>query len=76
MTDALKSYGKMGEEGYVHMAINHALRYAEGKIHTNGLENFWSLAARMIHGTYVAIEPFRMTPIWMSNASGSTIARR
>lgn len=29
-----------------------------GKVHTNGLENFWSLTDRMINGTYVSVEPF------------------
>lgn len=42
------------------MMVNHAIRYAEGRIHTNGTENFWSLMARIIHGTYVAIEPFHL----------------
>ncbi len=60
MTDSLKSYDKMGEEGYFHMTINHAISYAKGRIHTNSLENFWSLLARTLQGTYVAVEPFHL----------------
>jgi len=32
----------------------------EGKVHTNGLENFWSLLKRGLHGTYVSVEPFHL----------------
>ena len=31
-----------------------------GKIHTNGMENFWSLLKRGLSGTYVSIEPFHL----------------
>ncbi len=58
-TDALKSYEGLGPE-YVHQFIDHAEKYAEGKVHTNGLENFWSLLKRSINGTYVSIEPFHL----------------
>jgi transposase-like protein len=58
-TDALKSYDDLGSE-YVHGVIDHAESYAEGKIHTNGLENFWSLLKRSIKGTYVSVEPFHL----------------
>ena len=40
--------------------VDHALRYVDGRIHTNGLENFWSLLKRGISGTYVAVEPFHL----------------
>jgi transposase-like protein len=58
-TDALKSYEGLDLE-YIHQVIDHAEKYAEGKIHTNGLENFWSLLKRCFHGTYVSVEPFRL----------------
>jgi hypothetical protein len=32
----------------------------DGQVHTNGLENFWSLLKRAIKGTYVAVEPFHL----------------
>jgi hypothetical protein len=40
--------------------VDHAVRYVDGKIHTNGLENFWSLLKRGISGTYVSVEPFHL----------------
>jgi len=45
---------------YAHEVINHAECYAKGHVHTNGLENFWSLTKRAIKGTYVAVEPFHL----------------
>lgn len=60
MTDSLSAYKHLGEAGYIHMAVNHAIRYAEGRIHTNGVENFWSLLARTLQGTYVAVEPIHL----------------
>jgi len=58
-TDALKSYHNLGRD-YVHQVIDHAEEYVRGHIHTNGLENFWSLLKRGIRGTYVSVEPFHM----------------
>jgi len=58
-TDALKSYDGMAKD-YAHQVIDHAVAYVDGKIHTNGLENFWSLLKRGINGTYVSIEPFHL----------------
>jgi len=40
--------------------IDHAVAYVDGKIHTNGLENFWSLLKRGIGGTYISVEPFHL----------------
>ncbi len=58
-TDSLLSYRTLGEK-YVHQVIDHAESYAEGKVHTNGMENFWSLLKRGIKGTYVSVEPFHL----------------
>ena len=58
-TDALPSYKGL-QADYIHNVIDHAESYAEGKIHTNGLENFWSLLKRGIKGTYVSVEPFHL----------------
>jgi hypothetical protein len=44
----------------VHDFVDHAERYVNGKIHTNGLENFWSLLKRGLKGTYVSVEPFHL----------------
>lgn len=65
-TDALKSYepktpkGWMPSDLYIHKVIDHAEKYADGAVHTNGMENFWSLLKRTIKGTYVSIEPFHL----------------
>ena len=40
--------------------IDHAVAYVDGRVHTNGLENFWSLLKRGISGTYVSVEPFHL----------------
>jgi len=40
--------------------IDHAESYVRGKVHTNGLENFWSLLKRGLKGTYVSVEPFHL----------------
>jgi transposase-like protein len=58
-TDALKSYNGLAND-YVHHVIDHAQCYAKGHVHTNGLENFWSLLKRAIRGTYVSVEPFHL----------------
>ena len=58
-TDELQSY--QGLDGaYVHNVINHAHEYVSGQIHTNGMENFWSLLKRGLNGTYVAVRPFHL----------------
>jgi transposase-like protein len=58
-TDALMSYNGLERE-YAHQVIDHAVSYVDGKVHTNTLENFWSLLKRGISGTYVSVEPFHL----------------
>ena len=58
-TDSYVSYNAL-ESRYVHNVINHAERYVDGHIHTNGIENFWSLLKRSIKGTYISVEPFHL----------------
>lgn len=58
-TDELRSYGNLGVY-YQHQVINHAESYVRGNVHTNGLENFWSLLKRGLKGTYVSVEPFHL----------------
>jgi len=55
-TDALLSYADLSKD-YAHEFIDHAEKYVEGQVHTNGLENFWSLLKRSIKGTYVSVDP-------------------
>lgn len=59
-TDELAAYTGLDAD-YFHQVINHAEKYAEGVVHTNGMENFWSLLDRTINGTYVSVEPFHLT---------------
>lgn len=58
-TDALLSYDGLASN-YAHQVIDHAVQYVDGQVHTNGLENFWSLLKRGISGTYVSVEPFHL----------------
>src|SRR5438105_4112030 len=48
------------KDGYVHKVINHLEGYVKENVHTNGIENFWSLLKRGLGGTYVAVEPFHL----------------
>lgn len=59
VTDALSPYDDLNAE-YVHEVIDHAEAYVRGHVHTNGIENFWSLLKRAIKGTYVSVEPFHL----------------
>jgi transposase-like protein len=58
-TDQLLSYHGL-EANYVHKVIDHAVEYVQGNIHTNTMENFWSLLKRGLRGTYVSVEPFHL----------------
>ena len=58
-SDDLRSYD--GLEGqYAHAVVNHAVKYVDGRVHTNGLENFWSLLKRGLNGTYISVEPYHL----------------
>ena len=57
-TDALLSYEGLNE--FQHEVVDHAVEYVRGDVHTNGLENFWSLVKRGLKGTYVSVEPFHL----------------
>jgi transposase-like protein len=58
-TDENHSYRGLGST-YDHRTVDHAEAYVDGQVHTNGLENFWSLLKRGLHGTYVSVEPFHL----------------
>ena len=45
---------------FVHDVVNHMETYVNGQVHTQGIENFWSLLKRTLRGTYVAVEPFHL----------------
>jgi hypothetical protein len=59
MTDAHVGYDKLREH-FPHEVINHMEAYVKGKVHTNGIENFWSLLKRQLAGTYISVEPFHL----------------
>ncbi|HXS12772.1 MAG TPA: IS1595 family transposase [Acidobacteriaceae bacterium] len=58
-TDQAVAYNSLADD-FVHKTVNHAMEYVRGNVHTNGLENFWSLLKRNLRGTYVAVEPFHL----------------
>jgi len=58
-TDDAVAYNQLWAN-YVHRVVNHAETYVKGRVHTNSLENFWSLLKRNLRGTYVAVEPFHL----------------
>jgi transposase-like protein len=58
-TDALASYDGLEGE-FFHKVVDHAVEYVNGKAHTNGLENFWSLLKRGLKGTYVSVAPYHL----------------
>jgi transposase-like protein len=58
-TDAWKGYRGLSAR-YLHDFVDHAINYALGQVHTNGLENFWSLLKRCLKGTYIAVQPFHL----------------
>jgi transposase-like protein len=58
-SDELQAYKGLKDE-YAHEFVDHAERYVNGRVHTNGIENFWSLLKRGLNGTYVAVEPFHL----------------
>ena len=58
-TDELQAYFGL-QANFTHDVINHMESYVNGNIHTNGIENFWSLLKRGLNGTYVGVEPFHL----------------
>lgn len=43
-----------------HQFVDHMVEYVKGDVHTNGLENFWTLFKRSIKGTYTQCAPFHV----------------
>lgn len=58
-TDEARAYAELSRS-FAHESIDHSVAYVLGNIHTNGLENFWSLLKRTLGGTYVAVAPFHL----------------
>jgi transposase-like protein len=59
-TDGYPAYDHLTAQDYIHATVNHVEEYVRGQIHTQGIENFWSLLKRSLNGTYVAVEPFHL----------------
>lgn len=61
-SDAWSGYNGLREcdESFQHEVVDHAVEYVRDRVHTNGLENFWSLVKRGLHGTYISVEPFHL----------------
>ena len=59
MTDEFTNYFGLADK-YTHLVVNHLERYVQGNVHTQGIENFWSLLKRGLGGTYVTVEPFHL----------------
>ncbi len=58
-TDAAPAYNTLCFH-YFHKWVDHVRNYVAGACHTNGLENFWSLLKRALHGTYVSVATFHL----------------
>jgi transposase-like protein len=59
-SDASTGYERLGEQDFIHQTVNHIGEYVRGEVHTQGIDNFWSLLKRGLRGTYVAVEPFHL----------------
>ena len=60
-TDNHTGYDRLKTQEFIHDTVNHMQEYVRGQVHTNGIENFWSLLKRTLNGTYVAVEPFHLS---------------
>lgn len=59
-TDMHGGYDRLAFKNFVHETVTHLDEYVRGQVHTQGIENFWSLLKRGLRGTYVAVEPFHL----------------
>jgi len=59
-TDQLLSYQGLKVRDFVHETVTHIDEYVRDEVHTQGIENFWSLLKRGLKGTYVAVEPYHL----------------
>lgn len=58
-TDAHGGYRGLSDS-YKHEFVDHAVEYVRDNVHTNGMENFWSLLKRGLKGTYISVEPYHL----------------
>ena len=55
MTDEFRSYNILSRSGYIHLVVDHTKSFADGNIHTNGIESFWATLKRGVYGIYHSI---------------------
>jgi hypothetical protein len=56
-TDSAPGFAHLDEHFIRHEAVNHGLdEYVRGEVHTNTIENFWSVLKRMLSGTYISVD--------------------
>ncbi len=58
-TDDFTAYMNLHQD-FAHEMVNHLQTYVRGQVHTNGLENFWSLLKRTLGGTYISVDPHHL----------------
>jgi len=58
-SDTHSAYDRL-HTAWEHKVVDHAECYVKDGVHTNGLENFWSLLKRTLKGTYVHCAPFHL----------------
>jgi hypothetical protein len=59
-TDSHQGYAGLAKQGFIHETVTHISEYVRGEVHTQAIENFWSLLKRSLNGTYIAVEPFHL----------------
>jgi len=75
MTDEFQGGWWPGDD-FKHQIVNHLEEYVGDNVHTNGMENFWSLLKRGLSGTYVSVEPFHLFRYVDEQLFGTTTASR
>ena len=59
-SDSATAYPDLNAQNFIHETVTHIDEYVRGQVHTQGIENFWSLLKRGLKGTYIAVEPFHL----------------
>lgn len=73
-TDAWQAY-RGAQRDYTHFYIDHAVKYVEGHVTTNRIENFRSCLKRTLHGAYICRTPSTFRRTWTSKSTASTCGR-
>lgn len=65
ITDEYSGYQSIGRK-MRHATINHSVAYADGPIHTNNIEGFWSLVKRAWYGSHQQFHSRQVRRIYFS----------